>query len=77
MDHTVGEDGLTHWGWNKMAAILQTTFQMHFLEWKCLHFMLNFNEICSFGIIDNIAALVQLMAYRLSGYKPLPEPMLT
>ena len=32
---------LTYWGWDKMAAILQTTyghFQIHFLEWKCTNF---------------------------------------
>ena len=27
--------------------------------------------------IDNFAALVQVMAWRRSGDKPLPEPMLT
>ena len=29
---------LTHWGGDKMAAIYQTTIQMHFLEWKCINF---------------------------------------
>ena len=27
---------LTHWGQDKMATIFQTTFQAHFLEWKCM-----------------------------------------
>ena len=40
---------LTHWGLDKMAAISQTTFQMHFLEWKCLNFNWNFTEVCSQG----------------------------
>ena len=30
--------GLTHWGWNKMATIFQTHFQMDFLEWKYMNF---------------------------------------
>ena len=38
---------LTHWGWDKMVAILQTTFWMHFLEWKSLYFNSNFTEMCS------------------------------
>ena len=29
------------------------------------------------GMINEIKALVQIMAWRLSGDKPLPEPMLT
>ena len=29
---------LTHWGPDKMDAILQKTFQMHFVEWKCMRF---------------------------------------
>ena len=29
------------------------------------------------GPIDNISALVQIMAWHLLGAKPLPEPMLT
>ena len=29
---------LTHWGWDKMAAVLQTTFSNTFLEWKCMTF---------------------------------------
>ena len=51
-------------------------FQMHFLEWKCLNFDENFTEICSLGI-DNIPALVQIMAWRRPGDKPLSEPKLT
>ena len=27
--------------------------------------------------IDNISALVQVMCWRWTGYKPLPEPMMT
>ena len=38
---------LTHWGRDKIAAIFQTTFQMHFLEWKCKNFDQDFTEVCS------------------------------
>ena len=38
---------LTHWGRDKMAAIFQTIFQMHFLEWKCMNFVKDFTEVCS------------------------------
>ena len=53
--------GLTDWGWDKMAVILQMTFwnatkwlpfyrwhfEMHFLEWKCMNFDYYFTEVCS------------------------------
>ena len=38
---------LTNWGQDKMAAISQTTFWMHFLEWKCMNFDNDSIEICS------------------------------
>ena len=40
---------LTHWGWDKMDNILQTTFSNIFSYWKCLNFDYNFTEICSQG----------------------------
>ena len=40
---------LTHWGWDKMDIILQTTFWNVFLEWKYTNFDENFTEICSWG----------------------------
>ena len=36
----------------------------------------NFTEVRSKGIVDDKAVLVQVMALRRSGDKPLPEPML-
>ena len=30
--------GITHWGCDKMTAILQTTLSMHFVQWKSLNF---------------------------------------
>ena len=64
---------LTHWGRDKMAAVSRRHFQMHFLEWKCINFDWNFTE----GVpINNIPALVQIMAWRRLGDKPLSEPMM-
>ena len=48
---------------------------MHFLEWKCLNSDWNFTEVCSQGPINNIPAMVQIMAWRRPGDKPLSEPM--
>ena len=46
---------------------------MYFLVWKHM----NFNQHCTenFAQIKNIPALVQIMAYRRPGEKPLPGPM--
>ena len=35
----------THWGWDRMDAVLRATFQMHFLEWKYLNLDLNFKFV--------------------------------
>ena len=37
----------SHLSLDKMAAISQTIFQMHFREWKVLYFDSNFTEVCS------------------------------
>ena len=58
----------TYWGRDKMAAILQMAFS-HALSWISLKF------VCK-GPINNISTLVQIMACRLSGDKPLSEPMM-
>ena len=42
----LGLNELTHWGRDKTAAILQMTFQIHFLEWKLLYFDSNLT-VCS------------------------------
>ena len=34
-------------------------------------------KFVSRSLIDNMSALVQVMAWRQTGDKPLPEPMLT
>ena len=69
---------LTHWGRDKMAAVLQTMF-----VFKCI--FLNGNVWISLKIslkfvpkvpINNIPALVPILAWRRSGDKPLFEPMM-
>ena len=49
-------------------------FQMHFLQWKCtVKISLMFVPKAP---INNILALVQIMAWRRPGDKPLSEPMM-
>ena len=38
---------LTHWGWDKMAAILQTALSNALFQWNNLNCYSNFTEICS------------------------------
>ena len=67
---------LTHWGQGKIATISKTTFLNAFLNeniWISLAIWLKFVPKVR---INNIPALVQVMACRLVGAKPLPEPML-
>ena len=54
-------------------------FQMHFLEWKWYDWILIQISLkfVPMSPIDNKPALVQVMAWRLTGDKPLLEPMLT
>ena len=62
---------LTHWGRDKMAAILKWIF---FNEnvWISIEISLKFVPK---GPINNIPALVQIMAWRRLGDKPLSELM--
>ena len=74
---------LTHWGRDKLAAIFQMTFSNMII---CLvFFFLNENVWISIKIslkfvpkdaIENIPALVQIMAWRRPGDKLLSEPMM-
>ena len=56
-----------------MAAILQTTFSNAFSWMKIAVF---FKYVCN-DPIDNNPALVQMMAWRQTGDKPLSEQMVT
>ena len=63
---------LTHWGQDKMAAIFQKTFSNGF-SWILINISLKFVPR---GPINNIPTLVQVMAWRRPGDKPLSEPMM-
>ena len=70
---------LTHWGRDKMAAISQMTFSNAFSWMKRFEFLFKFHWNLFprvQGPINNKSALVQIMAWRRSGDKPLYEPML-
>ena len=73
----ISESFLTHWGRDKMDAISQTTFPSTFFlnenVWIPIKISLKFVPK---GRINNIPALVQIMAWRRPGDKPLSEPML-
>ena len=69
---------LTHWGRDKTAAISQTTLSIAFSWMKMLEFSIKFSlKFVPKGPIDNIPALVQIMAWRRPGDKPLSEPVMT
>ena len=68
---------LTHWGRDKMAAMYHTAFSNAFSWMKMFKFRLRFHwSFFLKGPINNIPALVQIMAWRRPGDKPLPEPMM-
>ena len=72
-----GLNELTNWGRDKMAAISQTTFWYIFSLIKILEFRLKFHwKFVPRGPINNILPLVQIMAWRRPGDKPLSEPMM-
>ena len=47
----------THWGWDKMANISQTTFSNAFFEWKCVNFDLDFTEVYFQGSIQQYSII--------------------
>ena len=69
---------LTHWGRDKIDAISQTTISNTFSWMKMLECRLKFHwsVFLRVGPINNILSLVQIMAWRRPGDKPLSEPMM-
>ena len=61
-----------HWGRDKMDAISQTAF----LWMKMFEFRTTFLKFVPKGPINNIPALVRVMAWRRPGAKPLSEPVM-
>ena len=66
---------LTHWDWDKMDAIFaDDTFKRIFMN-ENVRISINISlKFVPKGLINNIAALVQIMAWRRPGDKPLSEP---
>ena len=61
-----------------MAAISQTTISNTILWMKSLFISIQIPlKFVPKGSTDNNAALIHVMAWRRTGDKPLPEPMLT
>ena len=68
---------ISHWGWHKMAANFLATFSNAFSWMKVYKFRLRVHsKFVSKGPIDNIPALVEIMAWRWPGDKPLSETMM-
>ena len=66
---------LTHWGRGKIAAVSQTSFSNVFLPWKAWISIEVSQKFIPNGSINNKRALVQILAWRRTGDKPLSEPM--
>ena len=61
-----------------MATVFHTTFSKAFSSVKKYCILITIVLKCLLkDAIDNIAALVQIMAWRRTGDKPLSEPMMT
>ena len=63
---------LMHWGRDQIAATSQTTFSKAF-SWVKISLKISLNFV-PVDWINNILALVQIMAWGRPGYKPLSEP---
>ena len=67
---------LTHWDWDKMATFSQTTFKRIFSNENVRVSIKISLKFVPQGPINNIPALVQIMAWRRPGDKPLSGPMM-
>ena len=78
MKNNVSTMILTHLPLNKMAAILaDDTFKCIFLnENDRIRIQISLKFVLR-GAIDSEPALIQVMAWRRTGDKPFPEPMMT
>ena len=69
----VSNVSLTHWGRDKIDAVSQTTFSNAFSLIEMCEFRLRLLKFLPKGPINNIAALVQIMAWRRPGDNPSYE----
>ena len=71
------QSNITHLPLNKMAAITDNIFKYISVNEKfCILINISLKFVPK-GPINNIPALVRVMAWRCVGDKPLSEPMLT
>ena len=69
----------THWRLRpeQKAAILLTSLKVFFVKKTCKTYLDQISKFVCDSPIENMSALVQVMAWCLTGTKPLPEPMMT
>ena len=65
--------GSTHGDWDKMAVNIFKSISMNENFWILNKISLKY---VLYGLIDNMAALVQIMAWHWSGDMPLFEPIM-
>ena len=68
---------LIHLPLGKTIAISQTKFSNAFSRMKSFVFPFNVTDFFPNGPIDNYSVLFKVMAWRRTGDKPLPQPLLT
>ena len=66
------ESNLIHWDWDEIGTILQITFSNAF-SWKNALIAIKIIKFIPRGRINNFLTLVQIMAWRRLGDKPLSE----
>ena len=59
----------------KWSPFHTRNFQTHIIEWKYYNVDHNFTDVCLKVLVNNIPSLVQMLAWRHSGHKPLSETM--
>ena len=67
---------LTHWGWDEMRHFADDTFKRIFWTENVRISIKISLKFVPKGQINKISALVQMMAWRRPGDKPLSEPMM-
>ena len=68
---------LTHWGWDKMAAVPQTALSNAFFLNENVRISIKMSlKFVPKRTINNNPAFIQIMAWRRSGDKSLSEPMM-
>ena len=69
---------LTHLPLDKMAAILADNIFKHIFLNENIRISIKISlKFVPKGLIDNTSALIQVMPWRQTGDKPLPEAMMT